>query len=980
MKHRDLWKKGIAFSMAIALGATGVPLAGLNAAATVYAQEAANEAIGADSAESTSNGDASEAANGQQVQTLFDFNDGIDGWTYGAGWEYQYDGAENSKVEADGGQLKFSVDYTKNKDVDWSQATAVWEKSKGVNLSGVSGIRMSIAYDPAKMTSGSFAVKVYADNGLDANADVDMASAQDVDGGLKKASVSISFDALGASFNNLQKLAIQLIGKMTDYNGAVWIDDVQAVKEPEKDVSVDSTIKVREAGTQNVSINDGKLVTYKKDGSTQETTLAKSVTLVDKKANQAARNVYAYLKAVGASDSVIYGHQNDVFDKAGSAELTSSDTKDVTGSYAGVFGIDALSLVGDEYSVEKYNKANGTSLENTPENTVKAAAEVTNHAIAEGAIATLSAHMPNFANVKENPDYKKGDPTYAKYDFHGYTPGVTTNDPMNQILPDGKYNKVYTAYLDMIADYAKQVNGAILFRPFHENTGSWFWWGAAFCDAQTYKNVFRYTVEYMRDTMDVHNMLYEYGPSSSGTDTIAGLEERYPGDEYCDIVGFDMYDSKPVNDGVFINNLKNQLATLDKFTKKHNKLSALTETGAANDPAPGDNQTALLKSDNGNKDWYNQVLDAVSESESSYYLLWANFSKHDGFYTPYVDKVNEDGSLHGHEMLDNFISFYNDGRTIFAADQKDLLASGDFGKITKKAAQSGAYGYITSPVANTRFLKATTIRAKVTGAKADTKVKFTLKAKKSTVVLNAVSDGKGFYSAKLSAKQLKSLGKNIGTLALSVGGKKVQTISAIYNIKQPKDDPYLIDSFENYYGVDEQLANAWTVNADADCSIQLTLDKKNKSNGSYGLKFVYDETDKGWGGATISKEVDWSGCNALQFYVVPDKNNQKTVIQINANGVTYEAYLNLYEEFAKNAGKGMTVTIPFAEFCERDTQGNPKGSLASNSAKIQSFGLWVNAITDSSAVKDGRVTGTLYYDNITAVTSSADQVTFEAAK
>ena len=180
--------------------------------------------------------------------------------------------------------------------------------------------------------------------------------------------------------------------------------------------------------------------------------------------------------------------------------------------------------------------------------------------------------------------------------------------------------------------------------------------------------------------------------------------------------------------------------------------------------------------------------------------------------------------------------------------------------------------------------------------------------------------------------------------------------------------------------MDEQLANAWTVNADADCSIQLTLDKKNKSNGSYGLKFVYDETDKGWGGATISKEVDWSGCNALQFYVVPDKNNQKTVIQINANGVTYEAYLNLYEEFAKNAGKGMTVTIPFAEFCERDTQGNPKGSLASNSAKIQSFGLWVNAITDSSAVKDGRVTGTLYYDNITAVTSSADQVTFEAAK
>ena len=75
---------------------------------------------------------------------------------------------------------------------------------------------------------------------------------------------------------------------------------------------------------------------------------------------------------------------------------------------------------------------------------------------------------------------------------------------MNQILPGGKYNKVYTAYLDMIADYAKQVKSAVLFRPFHENTGSWFWWGAAFCDPETYKNIFRYTVEYLRDTKNVH--------------------------------------------------------------------------------------------------------------------------------------------------------------------------------------------------------------------------------------------------------------------------------------------------------------------------------------------------------------------------------------------------------------------------------------------------------------------------------------------
>lgn len=61
--------------------------------------------------------------------------------------------------------------------------------------------------------------------------------------------------------------------------------------------------------------------------------------------------------------------------------------------------------------------------------------------------------------------------------------------------------------------------------------------------------------------------------------------------------------------------------------------------------------------------------------------------------------------------------------------------------------------------------------------------------------------------------------------------------------------------------------------------------------------------------------------------MVPDGKNQKTVIQINANGVTYEAYLQEYEAFRKNGAKTVMVTIPFTEFCQRDTEGNPKADL-----------------------------------------------------
>ena len=50
------------------------------------------------------------------------------------------------------------------------------------------------------------------------------------------------------------------------------------------------------------------------------------------------------------------------------------------------------------------------------------------------------------------------------------------------------------------------------------------------------------------------------------------------------------------------------------------------------------------------------------------------------------------------------------------------------------------------------------------------------------------------------------------------------------------------------------------------------------------MKFEYAETSDGWAGATISKEVSWEDCDALQFWTVPDGKQQKTVIQITAGG------------------------------------------------------------------------------------------------
>lgn len=77
------------------------------------------------------------------------------------------------------------------------------------------------------------------------------------------------------------------------------------------------------------------------------------VKLADKKASAETVALYRYLSAVPKAGRVIYGHENDAHHKMfrpdGGSE---SDTKDVTGSLAGIIGFDALSLVGDEQRLD----------------------------------------------------------------------------------------------------------------------------------------------------------------------------------------------------------------------------------------------------------------------------------------------------------------------------------------------------------------------------------------------------------------------------------------------------------------------------------------------------------------------------------------------------------------------------------------------------------------------------------------------------
>lgn len=902
----------------------------------------------------------------EEVKRIWDFSDGTQGWVYDDSWAGDgYHGSGACEQDPDKEMLKISLDYSADVENGWSQTGISFTEEAGIDYSPYKVLNFDLYFDPEAYTTGQLTIKAYSDNVFqDQMCSMNQGVVEDVDG-LKMVNLSLVCDTGIAKTEKPETLMLIIIGNNTDYKGDIWFDNIKLSNIKEEKYLVDSTVLPE---TQTVLSTTGEALTV--NGETCR--YSDSVQLVDPEADPSVKALYQYLKAVGESDSTLFGHMEDTVLKAGAAPTSDSDTEDVTGSLSAINGLDCGGLFGGFAS--KYNERHeGAYLPGDNAGNIQAAALFSNEAMEKGAIITLSSHMPNFSGSR----VKKGEFEHT-YDGFDYTPADSydlTGDCMNQILPGGQYHEAFRAYLDFIADYAGQVNGPILFRPFHENTGSWFWWGKAFCDAETYKSVYKYTVEYLRDEKDIHNLLYLYGPGAEAS-TLEEYEERYPGDEYVDLVGFDTYDNDPVTDEegyTFQDTFEELVRLTDEFAKKHGKLFAVTETGVASSGA------ALKETGNKRPKWYTEMLDIMTrpEYDCCYFMLWSNYSRTGSYYTPFVEEVNEDSTLFGHELLDPFIEFYNNEKSIFALDQKEILGRIVQGGMTEpKMKEWGALsGYMTSPVSGQRILEEMTFSARLNQEGAD--VEFRLAGDGGEQKIPTAVDGKS-AEAVLDMETLEKAGATAdGKVRLYAGETLLQEISAILNIAPPPEDPYVVDDFESYAGVTDMMLRSWSVNKDGGCTLEVSNSTDCSFDGGHSLKFDYKETKNGWAGCEFPKTTDWSGCNCLQFWVVPDGKNQKTVVQINTStGGSYEAYLQEYPEYASSA-EPLLVTLPFEEF--RDKNG--KGALDSaNAANISGIGLWVNAIPDSEAIdQNGEVAGVLYYDCIRAIHAlNVDAPVFEA--
>lgn len=345
---------------------------------------------------------------------------------------------------------------------------------------------------------------------------------------------------------------------------------------------------------------------------------------IDAKATKETRALFHNLRKLSERHT-LFGHQHATeYGHGWAGDKDRSDVKSVTGSHPAVIGIDFSGFSG-----------------RPPEAIQKAKEEVRKTVIEtynRGGVITAAWHF-------SNPVSKGG----------FYWVDSLSKPAVRYIIPGGEAHEQYKEILKGIGDWASSIRGAdgklvpVIFRPFHEFDGGWFWWGKPHATRDEFIALWRFTVSYLRDSLNVHNFLYAFSPDNR-FNTEAEYLERYPGDEWVDMVGVDNYGDMG-RDRYDLNAAAKKLKIVSDYARKAGKLAAFTETGLESIP-----DTTW---------WTNTLLKVMKmyDLRLAYVLVWRNDVRSPThYYAPFP----------GHASVPDFIKFYNDPYTLFEKDLKNI--------------------------------------------------------------------------------------------------------------------------------------------------------------------------------------------------------------------------------------------------------------------------------------------------------------------
>ncbi len=334
---------------------------------------------------------------------------------------------------------------------------------------------------------------------------------------------------------------------------------------------------------------------------------------------QATQSLRNTLRALSQEARFLLGHEDSTAYGVGwSQDPDRSDVKSLCGSHPAVHGWDLFRL-----EIGQPENGDGVNFE-LMRTRIRQAHQ-------RGGINTISWHV-------DNP-------------VSGGNAWDNSTRAVEHIVPGGAHHRRYIDYLDRVADFLESCRGdsgeliPIIFRPFHEHTGSWFWWGARHATDADYVKLWRFTVDHLRTTRGLKQLLFAFSPGGGDVDSEADYLFRYPGDDYVDVMGIDIYYDDDVA------SLLEPIQIMVRVAEKHDKPAALTEFGVR------DGLTESTPPNWFREYFFEPLANDPTASRIAYALAWRNASL-EHFFLPYP----------GHHTAADFAKVCADERLLLEED------------------------------------------------------------------------------------------------------------------------------------------------------------------------------------------------------------------------------------------------------------------------------------------------------------------------
>lgn len=232
---------------------------------------------------------------------------------------------------------------------------------------------------------------------------------------------------------------------------------------------------------------------------------------VNPHATAEARALLAYIDSI-SGNATITGQHNFPNDGARWTDLA----YDLTGKYPGLFGGDFGFSGGDDKDSVLSRAAMIEEVERQYRN---------------GAVITLTWH-----EVRPTDN--------EPVNFRDSVQGHLTDYEWQQLLTPGSplYNR-WCAQVDVIAGYLRQLRDAhipVLYRPYHEMNGNWFWWGGR-PGKDGSAALYRQLYDRFVNVHHLNNLVWVWNVNAPGGNA-GPIGDYYPGPQYADMLTMDIYD------------------------------------------------------------------------------------------------------------------------------------------------------------------------------------------------------------------------------------------------------------------------------------------------------------------------------------------------------------------------------------------------------------------------------------------------------